>query len=154
MSSSSDSDASYYERYSDEACQQLKYNGEPCRAAALRGKKFCYYHLHAGPPPIEVENLAAIPKVQFHLPLLDDATPIQATITLVCEHLLHRRLEPKKAGILLYALQVASSNLNHINKEDRNRKTNGQSIPANPLPDPPPDPPSSDTPPTTELTQP
>ncbi len=108
-------------RYSDEACQQIKLDGEPCRSAALRGKKFCYYHLHSGPPPAEVSNRLVIPLVQFHVPFLDDATSIQATISVVCEHLLHRRLEPKKAGILLYALQVASSNLSHVN-EDRSQK--------------------------------
>jgi hypothetical protein len=92
MSSSSDSfSEKYSDRYSDEACQQIKLDGEPCRAAALRGKKFCYYHLHCGPPPKDVSNPLVIPQVQFHLPLLDDATSIQATITLVCEHLLHRR---------------------------------------------------------------
>jgi hypothetical protein len=128
MSSSSDTSS---DRYSDEACQQIKLDGEPCRAAALRGKKFCYYHLHSGPPPKDVSNPGVIPQVQFHLPLLDDATSIQATITLVCEHLLHRRLEPKKAGILLYAMQVASSNLSRMNpsrtNEDRNPRKNGES---------------------------
>ena len=88
-------------RYSDEACQQIKLDGESCRSAALRGKKFCYYHLHSGPPPKDVSNPGTIPQVQFHLPLLDDAITIQSAITLVCEHLLHRRLEPKKAGMLL-----------------------------------------------------
>jgi hypothetical protein len=128
MSSSSDTSS---DKYSDEACQQIKLDGEPCRAAALRGKKFCYYHLHSGPPPKDVGNPGVIPQVQFHLPLLDDATSIQATISLVCEHLLHRRLEPKKAGILLYAMQVASSNLSRLN-EDRNQKKNGESNSANP----------------------
>jgi hypothetical protein len=108
--------SSYSDRYSDEPCQQIKHDGEPCEAAALRGKKFCYYHLHSGPPPNDVRgNSAAIPQVQFHVPLLDDAASIQATISVVCEHLLHRRLEPKKAGILLYALHVASSNLGRMN---------------------------------------
>lgn len=138
MSSSSD-------KYSDEACQQIKLDGEPCRSAALRGKKFCYYHLHSGPPPKDVSNPGVIPQVQFHLPLLDDATSIQATISLVCEHLLHRRLEPKKAGILLYAMQVASSNLSRLN-EDRNQKKNGESNSMNPLEASPSDPASSDTP--------
>jgi hypothetical protein len=137
MSSSSD-------RYSDEACQQIKLDGEPCRSAALRGKKFCYYHLHSGPPPKDVSNPGVIPQVQFHLPLLDDATSIQATISLVCEHLLHRRLEPKKAGILLYAMQVASSNLSRMN-EDRSQKKNGESNSANALPAPPLGPASSET---------
>jgi hypothetical protein len=141
MSSSSESS----DRYSDEACQQIKLDGEPCRCAALRGKKFCYYHLHSGPPPKDVSNPGVIPQVQFHLPLLDDATSIQATISLVCEHLLHRRLEPKKAGILLYAMQVASSNLSRMN-EDRNQKKNGESNSANPLQAPRSDPASSDSP--------
>ncbi|MGB8013102.1 MAG: hypothetical protein WCF68_15925 [Terriglobales bacterium] len=145
----SSSDTSYSERYSDEACQQIKLDGEPCRSAALRGKKFCYYHLHSGPPPEEVSNPAAIPRVQFHVPLLDDATSIQATISLVCEHLLHRRLEPKKAGILLYALQVASSNLGRMNNEERSQKKNGESNSANALL-PPPDPASPDTPQTAQ----
>jgi len=149
MSSSSDDSFfdKYADRYSDEACQQIKLDGESCRAAALRGKKFCYYHLHCGPPPKDVSNPLVIPQVQFHLPLLDDATSIQATITLVCEHLLHRRLEPKKAGMLLYALQVASSNLCRLN-EDRNQKKNGESNSANLLQASPSDPASSDTPPT------
>jgi hypothetical protein len=143
MSSSSDTSS---ERYSDEACQQIKLDGEPCRAAALRGKKFCYYHLHSGPPPKDVSNLGAIPQVQFHLPLLDDATSIQATITLVCEHLLHRRLEPKKAGILLYAMQVASSNLSRLNSEDKNERRTREVDSANALPPSPPDSALSETP--------
>jgi|GEM_PF-3500525 hypothetical protein len=150
MSSSSDDSFfdKYADRYSDEACQQIKLDGESCRAAALRGKKFCYYHLHCGPPPKDVSNPLVIPQVQFHLPLLDDATSIQATITLVCEHLLHRRLEPKKAGMLLYALQVASSNLCRLN-EDKSRKKKGrENNSAIALPSPPPDSTSSDTPPT------
>jgi hypothetical protein len=133
--------SSYSDRYSDQACQQIKLTGEPCRAAALRGKKFCYYHLHSGPPPQDVSNPAVIPQVQFHLPLLDDAMSIQATISVVCEHLLHRRLEPKKAGMLLYALQVASSNLSRVN-EDRNQKKNADANSVNPTSesDPPSDP--------------
>jgi hypothetical protein len=137
MSSSSD-------RYSDEACQQIKLDGEPCRSAALRGKKFCYYHLHSGPPPEQVSNPGVIPQVQFHLPLLDDAITIQSAITLVCEHLLHRRLEPKKAGMLLYALQVASSNLGRLN-QDRNQQKNEQSNAANRLQASPPGPTSLET---------
>jgi hypothetical protein len=140
MSSSSD-------KYSDQACEQIKLDGEPCRAAALRGKKFCYYHLNSGPPPKDVNNPGIIPQAQFHLPLLDDAITIQSAITLVCEHLLHRRLEPKKAGMLLYALQVASSNLGRLN-EDRNRKKNEQSNAANRLQSSPPGPASSSATPT------
>jgi hypothetical protein len=77
---------------------------------------------------------------------LDDATSIQATISVVCEHLLHRRLEPKKAGIVLYAMQVASSNLSRMNmNEDTNQRKNGEGNSANLLESPPPGQAPSDT---------
>jgi hypothetical protein len=46
-----------------------------------------------------------VPAAPFFLPVLEDAASIQLAITQVCEHLLHRRLDPKKAGVLLYAMQ-------------------------------------------------
>jgi hypothetical protein len=112
-------------KYSNRTCEQLKVNGEPCQSAALRGKKFCYYHEHSGPPQIDISDSAAIPPIHFYLPLLDDAASIQAAITQVCEHLLHRRIEPKRAGVLLYAMQVASSNLGRLKLDRENREDTG-----------------------------
>jgi len=37
--------------------------------------------------------------------------------------LLHRRLDPKKAGVLLYAIQLASSNLHRPNKNKSQKKS-------------------------------
>jgi hypothetical protein len=37
--------------------------------------------------------------------------------------LLHRRLDPKKAGILLYAMQLASTNLGSLNKNKSQKKS-------------------------------
>jgi hypothetical protein len=50
--------------------------------------------------------------------------PHPSRITQVCEDLLHRRLDAKKAGILLYATQVASSNLGRLNQEKTPENTN------------------------------
>jgi hypothetical protein len=36
---------------------------------------------------------------------------------------LHRRLDPKKAGVLLYALQLASTNLSRRNKNKSQKKS-------------------------------
>jgi hypothetical protein len=58
------------------------------------------------------------------LPVLEDAASIQLAITQVCEHLLERRLEAKRAGILLYALRVASSNLSRLTQEKTEENTN------------------------------
>src|SRR6266446_5583002 len=105
MSSSSD-------RYSGKPCEQRKVNGDPCTSPALNGKRFCHYHELMGPSPISIDN-DTIPSSHVYLPQLEDAASIQAAISEVCEMMLHRRIEPKEASALFYAMQVASSNLGH-----------------------------------------
>jgi hypothetical protein len=104
-------------------CQRMKMNGTQCGSAALRNQKFCYFHQRCSPVQFDISTSASEPAAFFFLPVLEDAASIQATITQVCEHLLHRRLDPKKAGIVLYAMQVALSNLDRLSK-DRTQHNN------------------------------
>src|SRR5271157_2428295 len=104
--------------HSVKRCKRMKMNGTQCESPALRDQKFCYFHQRCSPVQLDVSTSAAEPAALFFLPVLEDAVSIQATITQVCEHLLHRRLDPKKAGVLLYAMQVASSNLNRLSQEN------------------------------------
>jgi hypothetical protein len=113
MSSSSDSSGS---KYSGKACEMRKVNGDPCTSPALNGKRFCHYHDKMGPSPINIDN-DAIPSSHVYLPQLEDAASIQSAISEVCELMLHRRIEPKEASALFYAMQVASSNLVHKNQK-------------------------------------
>lgn len=106
--------------YPGERCQHIKMNGDRCGASALRNQKFCRFHNCCGPVQIDVSTSAAVPAAPFFLPVLEDPASIQLAITQVCEHLLHKRLDAKKASILLYAMQVASSNLARLN-EDKNQ---------------------------------
>ena len=110
MSSSSD-------KYSSKPCEQRKANGDPCNSPALNGKRFCHYHEKMGPSPINIDNSESNPSFHVYLPQLEDATSIQAAISEVCEMMLHRRIEPKEASALFYAMQVASSNLVHKNQK-------------------------------------
>lgn len=91
-----------------------------------------------------------------YLPAFEDSVSIQSAITDVCEMMLHRRIEPKEASVLLYAMQVASTNMAHMNghkglpkdkdrdkdKDKKNKKRNGSdssssaSAPANDSPAP------------------
>jgi hypothetical protein len=107
MSSSSD-------KYSGKPCQQRTTNGDPCPSPALRDKRFCHYHELTGPPPINTNNIESDPFFHVYLPQLEDAASIQSAISEVCEMMLHRRIEPKEASALFYAMQVASSNLDHL----------------------------------------
>ena len=118
MSSSSD-------KYIGKLCEQRKMNGDPCQSPALRDKKFCHYHEQTGPPPIDINNTESNPSFHVYLPPLEDAASIQSAISEVCELMLHRRIEPKEASALFYAMQVASSNLDHL-PANKNRKLNSQ----------------------------
>ena len=123
MSSSSD-------KYSAKPCEQRKANGDPCSSPALNGKRFCHYHEQMGPSPVNLENAESNPSFHVYLPQLEDADSIQSAISEVCELMLHRRIEPKEASALFYAMQVASSNLVHkiqkLNPETRSDASSEQ----------------------------
>jgi hypothetical protein len=123
-------------RYSETLCEQIKHDGTPCKCLALRDKKYCHYHQVCGPPQIDISNSIDLNPVHFDLPLLDDATSIQGAITQVCERLLQKRIETKRAGILLYAMQVAASNLGRLN-DDRIQRQNEKDGPQSDLTIPP-----------------
>src|ERR1700690_1640129 len=112
-------------------CQHVKVNGSLCGSPAVRDHKFCYFHQRCSSAQFDASPSAARPAAFFFLPVLEDAASIQMTITQVCEHLLHRHLDPKKAGMVLYATQLAASNLARLNQE-KTRQNNLPEAPAVP----------------------
>lgn len=111
--------SSSLDKFSDKICAQRKADGDPCQSPALRGERFCHYHKVMGIPKINIENS---PSGHAYLPVFEDAVSIQSAISDVCEMMLHRRIETKEASILLYAMQVASTNMAHMNGEKGQRK--------------------------------
>lgn len=126
-------------RYSDKLCEQRKINGDPCTSRALRDKRFCHYHEVMGPPPVNIDNNEGNASLHVYLPQLEDAVSIQSAISEVCEMMLHRRIEPKEATALFYAMQVASTNMALLNG-NKNRKlfseTSSVPLPGPKLPPP------------------
>ena len=124
--------ASSSDKYSTELCKQRKCDGDPCQSPALRGEGVCHYHKLMGTPKVNIDN---DPSGHTYLPLFEDAVSIQSAISDVCEMMLHRRIEPKEASILLYAMQVASTNMAHMNGQKAPRKapakTEDQKTPEN-----------------------
>ncbi len=118
MSSSSD-------KHPGKICEQRKANGDPCQSPALRDKRLCHYHELMGPSPININNTESNPSSHIYLPQLEDAASIQSAISEVCEMMLHRRIEPKEASALFYAMQVASTNLGFLNG-NKNQKLNSE----------------------------
>ena len=87
---------------------------------------FCGFAGSEGP---NIDNNEPIPSFRVYLPQLADAASIQSAISEVCEMMLHRRIEPKEASALFYAMQVASSNLVHKNQKP-NSETGSETIQA------------------------
>jgi hypothetical protein len=110
-------------------CAQRLMNGDPCPSPALRDERFCHYHKLMGPPPINIDNNEDGCSSHIYLPPLEDAASIQSAISEVCELMLHRRIEPKEATALFYAMQVASTNMAFLNA-NKNPSLNSETTPA------------------------
>ena len=85
----------------------------------MRGRHYCYFHIIDIGRRLRRERYAAngLQAPPIELPLLEDAASIQLALMQVTEALLHGTLDRKTAGLVLYSLQTASSNLRNMQKE-------------------------------------
>ena len=86
-------------------CQHIRTNGVPCSSPALRKRPFCYYHNRTSRRPNPRPT---------GLPLLEDGNAIQFGIAEVIRRILLCDIDTKAAGLLLYAYQIASNNLDNV----------------------------------------
>ena len=98
-------------------CRHIKVNGTQCGSPALRSKIFCFYHHKDRPLPVPCFSDIEYATGEINLPFFEDAHSIQAVIREVVQMVLQKRLERKTASLLLYALQIASSNLKRMDLE-------------------------------------
>jgi hypothetical protein len=99
-------------------CQHIKINGTQCGSPALRSNRFCYFHKHWRETRVVLNaNRARRARAALDLPVLEDADSIQVSLMQVMRLILNGQIDPKTAGLLLYALQTASSNLRRIDFE-------------------------------------
>lgn len=105
--------ATFYE------CQHVRPSGRKCEAVAIRGHRFCYFHLQSrrGYSTVTaaetVANGAIAPAPEsttITMPVLEDRTAVQMVLTEVLRALAANQIDAKRAGLLLYGLQIASSN--------------------------------------------
>jgi len=93
-------------------CEYLKPNGEFCGSPALRGRDYCHWHLTCVARRLSAEKQEATQdRTPLELPPLEDANSVQLAVMMVIDAMLHNRVGPRMSGHLLYALQIASSNL-------------------------------------------
>ncbi|HXM19722.1 MAG TPA: hypothetical protein VN948_00480 [Terriglobales bacterium] len=91
-------------------CEHIKINGTQCGSPALRRNHFCFFHKRWHETRIVLNaNRARRARVALDLPVLEDANSVQVSLMQVM--ILSGQVDAKTAGLLLYALQTASSNL-------------------------------------------
>lgn len=98
-------------------CQHIKVSGTQCGSPALRKRSFCFYHQQNRPLTVECYSEGEYATGEIDLPVLEDAHSIQTVIRQVVQMVLQKRIERKTASLLLYALQIASSNLKRMELE-------------------------------------
>src|SRR5947209_5044271 len=97
-------------------CEHIKANGLRCGSPALRQRRYCYFHFCAHDLR---RRRRQQPNAPFVLPLLEDANSIQMAIQQVAEAVLEERIDNKRAGLVLFALQTAACNLKNTDFEPK-----------------------------------
>ena len=93
-------------------CRHIFTDGHRCQSPALRQENFCYYH-HTTRKPVPKQELAnrRSKRSTLEVPMPEDRSAIQHTIGQVLQLLAANQLDAKRAGLLLYGLQIAIQNL-------------------------------------------
>jgi hypothetical protein len=97
-------------------CQHIRVHGAQCGSPALREEKWCYHHSQTRPERVKVKG-ADGKTSEILVPLFEDAGSIQMAVRQVAVLLLQDKIDSKKAGLMLYALQIASTNLKRMAEE-------------------------------------
>ena len=104
-------------------CRHIFTDGHRCGSICLRGEEFCYYH-HTTRKPTPNPRGRRSRQSTFDLPITDpnDRTALQSTIVEVLRRIAANDIDPRRAGLLLYGLQIASLNLPKPQTAQRGRK--------------------------------
>jgi hypothetical protein len=87
-------------------CRHIFTDGHRCGGKSLRHEAFCYFH-HQTRRPAYHRHLAANKKSAFALPAFEDRTAVQSAIHEIASRLAANQLDARRAGLLLYAMQIA-----------------------------------------------
>jgi hypothetical protein len=105
-----DAESTTIEPHKQYQCRHIFTDGHRCASPCLRQEEFCYYH-HTTRRPVTNPKQRCSRRSTFHLPLPEDRSAIQASIGEVLQRIAANDIDPRRAGLLLYGLQIASLNL-------------------------------------------
>lgn len=107
-------------------CRHIFTDGRRCGSPALRREEFCYYH-HTSRRPAPRCPQDNTPRGRrnsaFALHIPEDRSAIQHSIGQILNKLAANEIDPRRAGLLLYGLQIASLNLPRENPKKTPEET-------------------------------
>src|SRR5579864_3691546 len=89
-------------------CRHIFPNGKKCASPALTGQDFCYFHNNKRNQKTPSRKAGQPSAVVHQLQQLEDEVAIQLALSDVVLALAANRIDPRRAQILIYGLQVAS----------------------------------------------
>uniref|UniRef100_A0A7V5CTY6 Uncharacterized protein n=1 Tax=Acidobacterium capsulatum TaxID=33075 RepID=A0A7V5CTY6_9BACT len=95
-------------------CRHIKASGVQCNAYRVWKEDYCFFHLHhRRPAPPVIRNTEAPPPAQgpVTIPLLEDMTSVQLTVTQVLSALAAGKIDSRTAMAYIYGLRLAARNL-------------------------------------------
>jgi hypothetical protein len=100
-------------------CRHIKTNGRRCKSPVVTGSAYCYFHAR-----VHVIGKARSTVLDdINLPVLEDPAAIQIAISQINRALLGSRIDARRAGLLLYSLQIASQNIERHHPDEDDEKT-------------------------------
>ncbi len=87
-------------------CRHIHADGRQCGSVSLRNENFCYFH-HSTRVPIRNARERKGRRSTFDLPLIEDRASILRAISEIITRISTNEVDPRRAGLLLYGLQIA-----------------------------------------------
>ena len=95
-------------------CQYIKSGDVQCGSPALRDHTYCYFHSNWRESELRRLRGLEQPSFAIGLPDVEDTNAMQGALTEVIRLMLTDQIDDRRAGVLLYALQTASSDLDQL----------------------------------------
>jgi hypothetical protein len=111
-------------------CRHTMPEGGRCGSPAMNGEKFCYHH-HQTRRPIADARQRRARRNAFDMPTPNSRAEIQDSLGRIIAHVAGNDIDLRRAGLLLYALQLASTNLT---EHQRHIKSPKQTLSTEPEP--------------------
>ena len=95
-------------------CRHIFPNGKKCESPALRKQDFCFFHHNKRNRQSSSKRSSQPSTVAHHLLQLEDGDAIGIALSEVVLALAANRIDPRRAQILIYGLQVASNHFKQL----------------------------------------